>query len=127
MADSDVEEITIVLKDGTTTARWTGDDAEMILSRIIAAHYYGASTEENLRRCNPPPKITKPLRKVTEDWNCAFGHSCHYIYDTQTSSNAAWKMDDICPPEALSRPGRPPKLFRFRITVEAVPVEEKDR
>lgn len=135
MPDSEAE-VCVVLKDGKVVGRWIGRDAELILSMIVNVHHYGASDEEDLRRCDPKPTVTKPLRKVTEvlgRYQEYQGEKCteHYIQAVRTCCDPCCDSDTINLPDMLPAEATEivneveTRTMRYRITVEAV--EEKDR
>lgn len=113
MADNDAVEITIVLKDGTVL-RWEGEAARRF---YLNASLSDTSWCDNRER----PTVTKPLRKVTEfSGYRALGHE---LLGGAPGSVEVLNIDTVLPDGIAFGSGD----HRFRFSVEAEPVEEKDR
>ena len=105
-------EVTVVYDDGTVE-RWTGASADAQADCL--AEGYG-------------PTITKPLRKVTEvEGQFTNADSDGLRIGGDGSLRGSKTLDKLLPEEvdrSCVREGQEGRRFRFRIVVEAVPVEE---
>lgn len=121
----EADEVRIVLKDGTI-ARWTGDDASQIVSRICPTWYHREDTEENLRRMDVKPGITNPMRRVVEfdaDYLTGFsGEPDGFFGPKDDIYGEPWRnMDRMFVPDRVC--GVPGVIRHFRIEVEAEEVK----
>ena len=108
-------EVTVVCDDGTVL-RYAGEDAGWLLRGTGLSEMEAVAT------------ITKPLRKVTEvEGQFTNADSDGLRIGGDGSLRGSKTLDKLLPEEvdrSCVREGQDGRRFRFRIVVEAVPVEE---
>lgn len=104
--------VSVTWEDGTVE-RWSGADAN---------EYVEDRNRDIPERCSPEPTTTKPLRRVTEvEGRVDRGVPC-IMGLSSNGSEVPYGILDLLP---CGVDGDDAPDYRFRITVEAVPVEVK--
>ena len=122
-------ELTAVYDDGQVE-RWEGDAADNVIeefySGVDCTLYNRCCTleeENDVKATVVPTTIIKPLRRVTEidaDYLTGDRHDpdgFFYLGEPWANMDQRFVPDEVC--------GTPGVIRRFRIVVEAVPVESK--